>query len=57
MTKSDVLVNVVLARNALPVISDLGTLGKLLRPLRVGRKCCLVDVGGDVTAYSRIDIF
>jgi len=41
----------------LPVIANLGALGVLLAPLRVRRKCGLVDVRGNITSDTWIDVF
>jgi len=41
----------------LPVIANLGALGVLFAPLRVRRKCGLVDVRGNVTSDTWIDVF
>ena len=41
----------------LPVIANLGALGVLFAPLRVRRKCGLVDVRGNITSDTWIDVF
>ena len=51
-----VLVDVVLLCYALPVVADLGTAGELVAPVKLGLKGRLVDVRGDVTSYSGIDV-
>lgn len=57
LPKSQVLVHVVLPRQALPVLPDLMALREFLRPLRVGRKAGLVDMGGNVASHAGIRVF
>lgn len=50
----DVLVDIVLSAKALPVVSNLGSLGELFGPLGLWRECGLVDVCWDVASYAGI---
>jgi hypothetical protein len=56
MLRPNVLVDMVFARNTLPVLSDLVPLCKLLRPLGVWLEIRLVDVGWDIAPHTRICI-
>ena len=56
MLRPNVLVDIVFARNTLPVLSDLVPLCKLLRPLGVWLEIRLVDVRWDIAPHTRICI-
>lgn len=51
-----ILVDIVLACNSLPVVSNLLSLGKLFRPLGIRRDIGLVDMCRNVTTNTRVCI-
>lgn len=51
------LVQAVLARNALPVVANLGARRKLVRPVLLGLQRALVDDRRHVAAHARVDVF
>lgn len=57
LLRPNVLINIVLSCNALPVFSNLRALSEFLRPLRIGRKARLVGMRGYITSHARVSIF
>lgn len=56
LVEARLLVNIILSSQARPVSLDLLALGESFRPLRVGLKAGLIDVGRDVTSNARVDV-
>lgn len=56
LVEARLIVNIILPSQARPVSLNLLTLGKSFRPLRVGFKAGLIDVGGNITSNARVDV-
>lgn len=56
LVEARLLVDIILSSQARPVSLDLLALGESFRPLRVGLKAGLIDVGRDITSNARVDV-
>ena len=56
MLELSILVDIVFARNRLPVLPDFRAWRKDVRPVQLGCKGRLVDVRGDIATDSGVDI-
>ena len=56
MPQLEILIDIVFMCNALPVLQNLCSLGIFFGPICLGLEGRLVDIGGDVAAYSGVDV-
>lgn len=56
LPRAEILIDIVLSRDSLPVVSDLIPLGKFFSPLSIRRNAGLIDMRRDITPNTGVGI-